>query len=103
MIIQALMGDNDPRARANDFYSQEEIIDMVDNNLKEFDGILSNALGNFFRNYKMSIGEYSGIKTAVPITNVIGTGLEMSNISTQRERELIWNAKMNELALSEKR
>ena len=103
MIIQALMGDNDPSARANDFYSQEEIIDMVDNNLKEFDGILTNALGNFFMNYKISIGEYSGIKTAMPTTKITGTGLEMSNISTQKERELIWNAKMNELALSEKR
>jgi len=66
LIIQALMGDNDPRARANDFYSQEEIIDMIDNSgIKDSEMLLSSALGNFFRNYKMSIGEYSGIKTAI--------------------------------------
>ena len=66
MIIRAFMGDNDPRARANDFYSQEEIIDMVDNSfVKNTDTLLEFALGNFFRNYKISIGEYSGEKTGL--------------------------------------
>lgn len=99
MIIQALMGDNDPRARANDFYSQEEIIDMVDNNLKEFDGILSNALKGFFNNLRAFNG-FGNVKT------VSGTGLEAFNaynIKLQNERELAWKAKMNEIALSEKR
>jgi hypothetical protein len=103
LIIQALMGDNDPRARANDFYSQEEIIDMIDNSgIKDSEMLLTSALGNFFRNYKMSIGEYSGIKTAMPTTKITGTGLEMSNILAEKERELMWNAKMNEIALSER-
>lgn len=69
MIIQAFMGDNDPRARANDFYSQEEIIDMVDNSIvKDTERLVDSALNNFVRNYKMSIGEYSLEMTAVPIT-----------------------------------
>jgi hypothetical protein len=68
MIIRAFMGENDPRALANDFYSQEEIIDMVDNSpVKNTDELLGFALGNFFKNYQMSIGTYSGIKTAMPI------------------------------------
>jgi len=68
MIIQAFMGDNDPRARANDFYTQEEIIDMVDNSfVKDTEELLASALGNFIRNYKMSIGEYSGENTAFAI------------------------------------
>ena len=40
------------------------------------------------------------------VKTVSGTGLEMSNTlnnTLAKERELIWNAKMNELALSEKR
>jgi len=66
MIIRAFMGDNDPRALANDFYSQEEIIDMVDNSfVKDTDKLLASALGNFLRNYKMSIGEYSGTNLAM--------------------------------------
>jgi hypothetical protein len=66
MIIRAFMGENDPRALANDFYSQEEIIDMVDNSpVKNTDELLGFALGNFFKNYQMSIGTYSGIKTAI--------------------------------------
>jgi hypothetical protein len=66
MIIKAFMGDNDPRVRANDFYSQEEIIDFIDNSfVKDEDKLLEFALGNFFRNYQMSIGAYSGIKTAI--------------------------------------
>ena len=66
MIIRAFMGDNDSRARANDFYSQEEIIDMVDNSfVKDEERLLESALGNFIRNYQMSIGEYSGGKTAI--------------------------------------
>jgi hypothetical protein len=70
MIIQAFMGDNDPRARANDFYTQEEIIDMVDNSfVKDTEELLASALGNFIRNYKKSIGEYSGEKTALAIAS----------------------------------
>jgi hypothetical protein len=69
LIIKSLMGDNDPRVRANDFYSQEEIIDFIDNSgIKDTDKLLESALGNFFRNYKISIGEYSGQKTPVPTT-----------------------------------
>jgi len=68
LIIKSLMGDNDPRVRA-DFYSQEEIIDLIDNSgIKDTDKLLESALGNFFRNYKISIGQYSGQKTPVTIT-----------------------------------
>jgi hypothetical protein len=68
MIIKAFMGDNDPRVRASDFYSQEEIIDFIDNSfVKDEDRLLGSALGNFLRNYKMSIGEYSGENTAFAI------------------------------------
>ena len=49
IIVQSLMGDNDPRARANDFYSQEEIIDMIDNNINT-DAILGNSLKQFQSN-----------------------------------------------------
>jgi hypothetical protein len=59
MIIQAFMGDNDPRARTNDFYSQEEIIDMVDNSfVKDTEEILRSALKQFSQNL-------SGNKTAL--------------------------------------
>jgi hypothetical protein len=59
MIIRAFMGDNDPRARANDFYSQEEIIDMVDNSfVKNTDTLLESALAGFFENNKMYNREY---------------------------------------------
>ena len=59
MIIQAFMGDNDPRARTNDFYSQEEIIDMVDNSfVKDTEKLLQSALKQFSQNL-------SGNKTAL--------------------------------------
>jgi hypothetical protein len=45
-IVQSLMGDNDPRVRANNFYSQEEIIDIIDNKLS-FESILTKALPNY--------------------------------------------------------
>ena len=54
-IVQSLMGDNDPRVRANDFYSQEEIIDIIDNKLS-FDTILGKALPNYSRLLKQSSG-----------------------------------------------
>jgi hypothetical protein len=39
---------------------------MVDNSfVKDTDKLLEFALGNFFRSYKMSIGEYSGEKTGL--------------------------------------
>jgi hypothetical protein len=93
MVIQTLMGDNDPRARANDFYSQEEIIDIVDNKL-DTERILQSALGGFFMNVRKFNG-FGNVKT------VSGTGLEMSNTlnnTLTKEREWIWNAKMNEIA-----
>jgi hypothetical protein len=57
---------------------------MVDNNLKEFDSILSNALKGFFNNLKAFNG-FGNVKT------VRGTGLEMSNTlnsTLQKQREL---------------
>jgi hypothetical protein len=61
-IVQSLMGDNDPRVRANDFYSQEEMIDIIDNKL-DFDTILRKALPDFLRMLRQLSG--FGVKTAV--------------------------------------
>lgn len=73
VIVQSLMGDNDPRVKANDFYSQEEIMDMVDNKL-DLEDIRNKALGGFFTNIRQLNGEpmffNNGVKIAVP-SNVI--------------------------------
>jgi outer membrane murein-binding lipoprotein Lpp len=69
VIVQSLMGDNDPRVKANDFYSQEEIMDMVDNKL-DLEDIRNKALGGFFTNIRQLNGEpmffNNGVKIAVP-------------------------------------
>lgn len=55
MIVRTFMGDNDPRAIANDFYTQEEIMGAVDNKLNEED-ILNKALGGFIANSRNLMG-----------------------------------------------
>ena len=55
-IVASLMGDNDPRVRANDFYSQQEIMDMIDNKL-DMESILKKAVGGFFMNIRQLNGE----------------------------------------------
>ena len=72
-IVASLMGENDPRVRANDFYSQEEIIDMVDNKL-DMESILKSALGEFFSNMRNLAGYgYGGgeVTTIAVPSNVI--------------------------------
>jgi len=70
MIVQSLMGDNDPRVKANDFYSQEEIMGMVDNKFN-LDDIINKALGGFFMNIRQLNGQpiffNNGIVNALPI------------------------------------
>jgi hypothetical protein len=63
MIIQNLLGDNDPRVRLNDFYSQEEMIEMIDNKLNT-ESIISKSLGGFFGNLRVLNG-FSNVKKSV--------------------------------------
>jgi hypothetical protein len=73
MIVQSLMGDNDPRAKNPDFYTQEEIMDMVDNKIDQ-EQTLQSALGGFFMNLRQLNGERiffnNGIVNALPSSGI---------------------------------
>jgi hypothetical protein len=65
LIIKSLMGDSDPRVRANDFYTQEEIIDFIDNSgIKNPDEVLGNALKQFSNNFRQFNRDFSGVMMA---------------------------------------
>jgi outer membrane murein-binding lipoprotein Lpp len=69
MIVQSLMGDNDPRAKNPDFYTQEEIMDMVDNKINQ-EQTLQSALGGFITNIRRMNGEpiFSNLDTILMTT-----------------------------------
>jgi outer membrane murein-binding lipoprotein Lpp len=82
VIVQSLMGDNDPRVKVNDFYSQEEIMGMVDNKIDQ-EQTLQSALGGFFMNIRQLNGEpmffNNGVTIAVPSNVIKATGLILKN------------------------
>jgi hypothetical protein len=54
-IVQTFLGDYDPRANQNNFYTQEEVMGMVDNKI-DADSVLKSALGDFFSNLRKLAG-----------------------------------------------
>ena len=84
-IIQTFMGDNDPRASVNDFYSQKEIMDMVDNKLNQ-ESILKSALDKFFSNMRNLGGYgYQTPTTQAVLNNDINTEHQntLANLNTR--------------------
>ena len=83
VIVQSLMGDNDPRVKANEFFSQEEIMDMVDNKLN-LENIIDKALGGFFMNIRQLNGQpmffNNGVKIAVPSNVIKSVGMTTLSI-----------------------
>lgn len=51
MVVFGMLGDQDPRTRANNFFSEQETIDMVDSKI-DFEKEIKNALGEFFDNVR---------------------------------------------------
>jgi hypothetical protein len=62
MIVYSMLGDQDPRTRANNFFSEQETIDMVDSKI-DFEKEIKNALGEFFENVRKFSG--GNIKQAI--------------------------------------